>query len=222
MTKIDPLDDLYRSNEYVPYPVPGSVCPNSGTSGTQGCSKHFRSRFRVEGLQQDLSIFNFHFLAFPTDVSRCVRREGQATVVANLIKEDFANGNLIIAAGDYNDYSSSVCDIHCNQPISSVETIIREAGDLINVAQGISNINERYASWYNCQNNCIVSSECFSMIDHVLVSQNGLYDIISDLRIDHGFENGCDTYYSDHWPYVIEFDLTRAKRYNNHTNYTMT
>ena len=118
-----------------------------------------------------------------------------------------------------------VYDINCNQPISSVESIIRTAGNLINVAQGISNVNERYASWYNCNHDCIVVSKCFSMIDHVLLSQDGLYNLIrqGNVRIDHGFENGCDTYYSDHWPYVIEFDLTLDKRFRfNATKFNRT
>ena len=77
MTKIDPLDALYRSDERVSYPIPGSSCPSSSATGTQGVSKHFRSRFRIDGLSQDLSIFNLHFLAFPDDTIRCRRREGQ-------------------------------------------------------------------------------------------------------------------------------------------------
>ena len=90
ITKIDPYDDLYRSNEYIPYPVSGSNCGYTGNDGTQGCSKHFRSRFKIDGLDKDLSIFNLHFLAFPDDITRCVRREGQATVIANMVKEDVA------------------------------------------------------------------------------------------------------------------------------------
>ena len=214
ITKVDPLEDLYRSDEYVPYPVEGSSCPSSNT-GTQGCSKHFRARFHVDGLDRDLSIFNFHFLAYPDDTSRCLQREGQAEIIANMIKEEVMRGNLIIAAGDYNDFASSICDINCNRPISMVESILLNAGDLINSANRITQIDERYASWYDCSNDCVVSTKCFSMIDHVLMSQNGLFDRIVDMRIDHGFDNGCDTLYSDHWPYIITFDLSRNVFYNS-------
>ena len=226
ITKIDIIEDLYRNEEYVPYPVSESVCPSQSYSGTQGCSKQFRAVFDVDNLDQPLSIFNFHFLAFPDNLSRCPRREGQATVIANMIKEDIERGHLIIAAGDYNDFSSSVCDINCNEPISGVESILRNAGGLINSAAYIDNINQRYASWYNCEGDCVVVDKCLSMIDHVLMSNPGLFDIINDMRIDHSFQNGCNTYYSDHWPYYIEFDLTQSeamnKKYANYTIYNET
>ena len=55
------------------------------------------------------------------------------------------------------------------------------------------------------------------MIDHMLISQNGLCDIWNYVTIDHGFENGCATWYSDHYPIIVDFDLTQQK-YHNYTN----
>merc|ERR1712129_510600 len=142
------------------------------------------------------------------------QREAQMEVVSQIIAEDAMDGSLIIAAGDMNDYAMSVCDINCDLPISMVETIGLNAGNLINAANGIQEISERYASWYDCENDCVVAMQCLSMIDHVLLSQE-LFDSITDLRIDHGFENGCATNYSDHWPYVITFDLGQGDVFNS-------
>jgi len=211
ITKIDPIDDLYRSDELIPYPVPESDCPDAQSSGTQGCSKHFGARFRVDGLSQILSVFGLHFLAFPADSGRCLRREGQATVIAELVRNEVANGNAVMVAGDLNDFAESVCDIACNRPISGVESILRSAGDLVNVAERISMAEQRYSSWWNCDGDCVVKEECLSMIDQVLMSRNALFDAVRSVRFDHGFESGCGSMYSDHWPLVIELELNRNR-----------
>ena len=48
------------------------------------------------------------------------------------------------------------------------------------------------------------------MIDQVLVSRNGLFEAVDSVQIDHGFESGCDSKYSDHWPVVVDFDINKV------------
>ena len=210
ITKIDPINDLFRSTEYIEYPVANSACPDLSSTGTTSCSKHFGARFQIEGLPQMLTIFGVHFLAIPSDSYRCLRREGQATVIANMVQQEVANGNMVVIAGDFNDYAESVCDISCHRPISAVESILRSAGDLVNAAERILLSEQRYSSWWNCDNDCLMKEECLSMIDQVLVSRNGLFEAVDSVRIDHGFESGCDSKYSDHWPVVVDFDINKV------------
>ena len=113
---------------------------------------------------------------------RALRRVGHCSLelvidiavpFAEMVREEVARGNVVIAAGDMNDFASSVCDVNCNRPISAVESLLRDAGGLVNVATAISDIGERYASWWNCAGDCAVSTQCLSMIDHVLLSGEG-------------------------------------------------
>jgi hypothetical protein len=39
LTRVDPVEDLWRSSNTAPYPISGSQCGYSGSAGTYGCSK---------------------------------------------------------------------------------------------------------------------------------------------------------------------------------------
>ena len=44
------------------------------------------------------------------------------------------------------------------------------------------------------------------MIDHILVSP-GLYNIVSNTAIYHGYKEYCGKMNSDHYPVIVEFDF---------------
>lgn len=67
LTRVDPIEDLWRTSGRAPYPVPGSTC-GYDTSGDYGVSKHYFTRIRPENFPQ-IFIAGLHFLAFPDRVS---------------------------------------------------------------------------------------------------------------------------------------------------------
>jgi len=204
LTRVDPFEDLEFSTEEVPYPVAGSTCPQP-KSGTHGASKHYHARFGMK--QFNISMIGVHLLAGPTDNQRCLEREAQATVVANIVKKAVSMGDEIIVLGDFNDWDDSVLDINSNKPISSTLRILREAGNLTNVASKIADQSQRYSDWYNEDGSCEDRPKDRSMIDHMLVSDE-LFARITDVGILHNFVNGCGSLYSDHWPVYASFDLS--------------
>jgi len=208
LTKIDPVADLEFSNEVINYPVPGSTCPQKTSrlqkAGSHGCSKHYQATFKMNG--KTISIFGVHLLAIPDDAKRCLEREAQATVVANMIKKAVAAGHEIICLGDFNDYSDTVPDVNDNKPISTVLKIIREAGKLVNIASRAPK-EDRYTDWYDRNHNCIDDGgNEHSMIDHILVSA-GLEAAITKVDLTHRWKNGCGCLQGDHWPVTVEFSF---------------
>ena len=83
LTRIDPLVNLYRSEEKVAYPILGSKCGNTSVSGSTGVSKHYITEFKIALM--DVAIIGVHLLAIPTDPARCVQREAQAQVLQNIV-----------------------------------------------------------------------------------------------------------------------------------------
>jgi len=78
LTTIDPLVNLYRTETRVSYPIPGSTCGYTG-SGSSGVSKHYITEFNLGDMK--VAMIGAHFIAFPTDPSRCAQREAQAQVL---------------------------------------------------------------------------------------------------------------------------------------------
>jgi exonuclease III len=210
LTRIDPLTSLYRSEERVSYPVPGSKCGYTGTSGTSGVSKHYITEFNLGGLKT--AFIGAHLLAYPTDTSRCAQREAQAQVLQNVIYSYVAKGYEIIFLGDLNDFDAEVPDINSDKPISYVLDILKglfgqQKGlyTLTNAAAKMAQ-SERYSDWWDSDSNCATtSSKDYSMIDHVLMTSK-IYNKISKASIYHGYKEYCDKINSDHYPVVI--DLT--------------
>jgi exonuclease III len=209
LTRIDPLVNLYRSEEKVSYPISGTKCGNTTASGTTGVSKHYITEFFLGGL--NVALIGLHLLAIPTDPSRCVQREAQAQVIQNVVYDYIIKGYDIIVIGDLNDYDGEVYDMNENKPTSRVLDILKGLDgqkkgtyNLTNIAYRI-NQNERYSDWWDSDNNCNTSSnKDYSMIDHILVTSNIDKKIINAF-IYHGYEEYCGKWNSDHYPVVVDF-----------------
>lgn len=208
LTKIDPLESLYRTETKVSYPISISTCKSNYT-GTQGVSKHYITSVNVNNI--NIAIIGLHFLAFPDDPDRCVQREAQATVIQSIIAPYIEKGYEIIILGDMNDWDNQDIDTNNNVPISQVLDLLK--GNVGNVSWRLQNIagkltqSERYTCWYDSNYDCIYKLSETSMIDHILVS-DGLYSLISSVSIEHSlYYQQCSTdfYYSDHWPVVVDF-----------------
>jgi exonuclease III len=207
LTKIDPIESLYRTEVRVNYPIPSTTCKSSYT-GSYGVSKHYITSMVVNNLK--IAIISLHLLAYPDDVNRCVQREAQASVIQQLVQPYLTKGYEVMIIGDINDWDGQVKDVNGDTPISQVLSILKGQGvgwTLYNVAQAMPQ-NERYSCWYDDDRDCVYDVTETSSIDHILVSP-GLFGKISNVFFAHDlYEQQCDGidyYFSDHWPLVVVF-----------------
>ena len=192
LTKVDPLINLYRSEEKINYPIKGTKCGNYTINGTEGVSKHYITEYKFNSI--NIALIGIHLLAIPTDPNRCVQREAQAQVIQNIIYSYIERGYEIILMGDMNDYDNEISDIKNSKPTSRVLDFLKGFdGDkkgkyiLTNVAYRL-NQKYRYSDWYDSDNNCSTTSiNDISMIDHILVTPNIDKKIIN-MYIYHGYK----------------------------------
>ncbi len=211
ITKIDPLINLYRTEEKVEYPIQGTKCGNSTITGLEGVSKHYITKYLINNI--NIALIGAHLLAIPTEPNRCVQREAQAQVLQNVIYSYIQAGYEIIVIGDMNDYDYEVLDTNSHKPTSRTLDILKGLSgtnsgkyELTNVAYRIQQ-DYRYTDWYDSDNNCNTSTKSdLSMIDHILVTKN-IDKKIKDVFIYHGYNEYCGKWDSDHWPVVLDLEI---------------
>jgi exonuclease III len=211
LTRIDPLKDLYRTENKYSYPIAGSTCGYTGSPGNSGVSKHFITEFNFSNIH--VAFISAHLLAIPDDPARCAQREAQATVLQGVISEFISKNYEVIVIGDFNDYDAEILDLNDNKPISHVLDILKgtfgvNSGKYLlhSVAENIIK-SERYSDWWDSDNNCNTSSiKDYSMIDHILVTET-IQKYISNVFVYHGYPEFCGKYNSDHYPVVVDFML---------------
>ena len=115
LTKVDPLVNLYRSEEKVAYPISGTKCGTTTASGTTGVSKHYITEFKFGST--NVAMIGAHLLAIPTEPSRCVQREGQAQVLQNIVSSYIQKNYEVILVGDMNDYDGEVLDLNSDKKV---------------------------------------------------------------------------------------------------------
>jgi endonuclease/exonuclease/phosphatase family metal-dependent hydrolase len=161
----------------------------------------------------NIAFIGTHFVAIPTESSRCAQREGQASVLQPVIANYINKGYEVIFLGDLNDFDGIVLDVNSNKPTSQVLEILKGnfgeykgKYELISAAESVVQ-TQRYSDWYDSDDNCNTqSNKDYSMIDHVLVT-SGIKNKISDVFFYHGYSEYCGTYNSDHYPVVIDLNL---------------
>jgi exonuclease III len=208
LTNIDPLLNLYRTEERVIYPIPGSMCGYTGSPSDTGVSKHYITEFEINRVK--FAIIGAHLIAFPTDKTRCSEREAQAQVLQNVIYGYVSKGYEIIFLGDLNDFDSEVLDANNNKPTSKVLDILKgnfgiHSGkyQLFNIAENIPQKN-RFSDWWDQNSNCNSTANEFSMIDHILVTSLLQKKIVGQFIYQEYIEY-CNTLNSDHYPVVLDF-----------------
>jgi len=217
LTRVDPVEDLWRTADRVDYPIPGSDCGFRG-SGSSGVSKHYFARFRLPAGQRtiDLIIAGLHLIAFPLVADRCAQREAQTAVIQKVLKDH--TGETIIL-GDFNDYDDSILDTAGDIPISKALAILKNehvvpqnAGSQAQILFNVATIHssrrqDLYSAWYDINKNCRdEGGKEHTMIDHILVSPL-LRSRISSMWFDHSFEASCTSFASDHWPVAVEISF---------------
>jgi len=206
ISKINPISDLYRSDNRYDYPIDGTKCSYDG-SGSEGISKHFVSEFVLNDV--NVAMISLHLLAFPSRQDRCVEREAQAKVAEEIIESYVERNYEIIVIGDFNDYDPNILDLNDDVPISQVIDIIKGNS---NDKFSLYNVNElveqkyRYSNWWDKNNNCYSTSDELVLIDHIFLSK-GLYDKISNVSIYHGYYEDCEKIDSDHFPIILDISM---------------
>jgi exonuclease III len=208
LTKIDPIINLERSNDRYNYPVNNSKCGYTGPISSTSVSKHYYTIININGYST--AVIGAHLLAIPTDPTRCATREAQAQILQNIIVNMTKQGYEIIILGDMNDYDNIIIDSNNNKPTSMVLDILKGNEGVykntykLNAVSSFIKQNERYSDWYDANNDCKEQDTDFSMIDHILVSDN-LYNKIDNVFIYHEYNEYCGKYDSDHFPVIVDF-----------------
>lgn len=202
LSRITPRVPLYRTEEKYEYPIAGSQCGYTGSPSKTGVSKHYITEFDLWDIP--VALISAHLIAIPTDPSRCAQREAQATilqgVVAGFLEKDYG----VIVIGDMNDYDGTVLDMNGNIPNSRVLDILKNNGQLGSVMMQLLSM-DRYSDWWDSDSNCNTASQMdYSMIDHILVSEN-IQKYIANVFVYHGYPEFCGKYDSDHFPVVVDF-----------------
>lgn len=211
LTRIDPTQNMMRTEQRTMYPLEGSKCRASGR-GSIGVSKHYLIPLTIENSKGKKFPFIFvglHFLARPDDKIRCPQREAQAAVLSNFIREHTKQNEMLVIMGDFNDYDPNALGTDGRTPITSVLNIMLESSGserrLVNAASLLP-ISERYSCWFDANHNCRLDGQREKvMIDHIL------YDPslpVINASIHHDYIPTCDKRVSDHWPFSVTFDLT--------------
>ena len=210
MTRIDPLVDLYRTEERISYPINGSNCGYTGPTDSSGVSKHYITEYKIGDM--NIAFIGVHFVAFPTDSVRCSQREAQAQVIQNVVYSYIKKNYEVILLGDLNDFDSEVLDANSDKPFSRVLDILKgnyglNKGffQLQNAAEKIPQ-SQRFTAWWDSNSNCKSTKTEFSMIDHILLTPT-LREKVIEAYIYQDYEEFCGTYNSDHYPVIIKIAL---------------
>lgn len=210
LTKVDINTDLQRNDGKYMYPIPNSKCGFTGSPGSSGVSKHYYTTITINNV--NIAIIGAHLLAIPTDPARCASREAQAQILQDTILYMKDKGFEIIVLGDMNDYDNEILDSNNDIPTSMVLDILKgNEGEFKNYyklypVSAFLEKEERYSDWYDENKDCKEQITDFSMIDHILVSDN-LYNKIDNVFIYHDYKEYCGKYDSDHFPVVVDFIL---------------
>jgi len=210
ITRLDPLINLYRTDQRVNYPIEGSLCGYTGSPGSSAVTKHYITEYKWGNL--NVAFIGIHFLAYPDDPARCVQREAQAQVIQNVIQSYYNRSYEIILMGDFNDFDAEVIDANNNKPISRVLDIVKGNLGIYKGTYELENIaatlekSHRFSDWWDSNVDCVSTPSEFSMIDHILISPK-LREKVIQFSIYQKYEEFCGKYNSDHYPLVIKLSL---------------
>jgi endonuclease/exonuclease/phosphatase family metal-dependent hydrolase len=163
-----------------------------------------------------LAVLGMHLKSNPSDVSANAQRAAETAIARELIRRRIvARGYLPIVLGDLNDYDPDVPMADAGRRTRT--TVLRdlkdfddsrEGDELVNAAGFIPRQADRYSShWDFNENGAADGDDVFTLIDHVLVPRE-LVPAVTRAFICHAI----DLDVSDHFPVVVDFDLTRLPR----------
>ena len=191
LTKI-PLQvpGVMRSESRVSYPATGSKCGYSGKQKTSGVSKHWFGIIQTQAVGEIL-VVGVHLKARPNHPKSCSKREAQAHVVVDIIKQH-GQGRHVILMGDFNDFDRTVLDASSNVPTSFVLDLFKNKLSLINVLSFVDNVKDRW-TWRDRGTQWPDSA-----LDHILISEK-LVRHVEAVWVDRNAS------WSDHRPLALRF-----------------
>jgi len=209
ITRLDPRVSLFRTEEKMQYPIPGSQCGYTGSPANVGVSKHYITEYVWYG--RPVVFIGIHLLAYPDDPTRCAEREAQAQIIQNTIISYIDKQYEVMVLGDFNDFDGDILDLNSNTPSSRVLRILKGLDGqfsgqytLYNAAERMSQ-SERWTDWWDKNGDLVSSTDEFSMIDHVLVSEL-LLSKIRNVSVYHEYAEFAGKYNSDHYPVIIDME----------------
>jgi hypothetical protein len=209
LTTINPLKNLFRTEEKLQYPLANSTCGYTGSPGTTGVSKHYITEY--VWYSRPIVVIGLHLLAYPDDTLRCVEREVQAQIIQNVVASYIQRSYEVLVLGDFNDFDAEIPDLNNNKPISRVLDILKgldgslaNSYRLYNVGEQLDQ-TERWTDWWDKNADKVSSPDEFSMIDHILVTAF-LQSKIRNVSVYHGYDEYEGKYNSDHYPVVLDME----------------
>ncbi|PJF17746.1 hypothetical protein PSACC_02448 [Paramicrosporidium saccamoebae] len=211
LTRVDPYGSLLRTEKRGQYPVPESICVRKNDLGTMGITKHYLAPIKIEngqGKEYDFMFVGLHLLARPSDKSRCNQREGQASVLRDLVKSKTQGGQYVVMMGDFNDYDPHVLGTDGRKPVSAVLPILHGSsgsGFSMYNAAGLVPVKDRYSCWFDVNQNCRVDGNKERvLIDHILLDSRLN---VKEAKFHHDYNPTCNDRISDHWPFSVTIKL---------------
>jgi len=158
-----------------------------------------------------LGILGIHLLAHPDDHGRTRKREIQAALTAQIVRDEIVKrGYTPIVMGDFNDFDPDV-EVSAGVP-DSRRTVLRRIKDfdsktpgyeMFNAAERIKPITERYSAyWDKNDDEKLDAGDVLSLLDHILLAQ-ALAPRLKNVVIQHEAHDGT---VSDHWPVVVDLE----------------
>jgi endonuclease/exonuclease/phosphatase family metal-dependent hydrolase len=211
LTRVDPYSDVLRTEKRGQYPVPESICVRKNDLGTVGVTKHYVAPIKIDngqGKEYDFVFVGLHLLARPSDKSRCNQREGQASVLRDLVRSKTKEGQYIVMMGDFNDYDPLALGLDGRKPVSAVLPILHGSsgsGFSMYNAAGLVPLKNRYSCWFDVNQNCRVDGNKERvLIDHILLDSRLN---VKEAEFHHDYNPTCTDRVSDHWPFSVTIKL---------------
>ena len=177
---------LARSN----YPTPHSRCQyNNPKIKSSGVSKHWFGVLNIDTIGEVL-VVGAHLKARPNHPKSCSKREAQARVLVELVKQHGKDRHVILM-GDLNDFDGDVLDASSSVPNSDVLQELTTKLDLTNVwtflqQQDRWSYQDVHRKWPD------------SSLDHILISSK-LVKYVEAVWVDR------NATHSDHRPLAVRF-----------------
>lgn len=175
--------------------------------------RHAVAYFTVCGRR--IGLLGMHLKSNPSDVGSNAQRTAETVIAREILRRKIvARGYTPIVLGDLNDYDPDVpmADTQRRTRTTVLQDLKNyddssDGDELVNAAKFIPRIADRYTShWDFNENGAADRDDVFTMIDHVLVHRD-LVPALTRVFICHAI----DLDVSDHFPVVVDFDLTKLK-----------
>jgi endonuclease/exonuclease/phosphatase family metal-dependent hydrolase len=206
-SRVDPVSAVTRATGTAAYPIADSKCAWSGPAKNTQVSKHLIAEFNVSSFAPFVLV-GAHLKA-KQDGASCAQREGQATVLRDVVRALAASKSRewqFVLLGDFNDYDGATLDARGDVPTSRTLDILRSSLSSASAMTNVASFATREDRWSFCS-----APFAQTMIDHILLSE-GFAQLVSPLEgAAFNEENVCGgAFASDHRPVAVTLDVSAS------------